>query len=81
MTSQDTWSQRLLQTRFGGDADNAARELGRLRDIRDRIFTDDERSRFEEHLRPTVEAGGRTSRSAVAYLTATKERGMDTLDG
>lgn len=46
-----------------------------------RIFTDDERSRFEEHLRPTVEAGGRTSHSAVAYLTATKESGMDTLDG
>ncbi len=38
----------------------------------ERIFTPEERMRFETHVRPIIEAGGRTERGAVAYLTAQK---------
>jgi ubiquinone/menaquinone biosynthesis C-methylase UbiE len=36
------------------------------------LFDDGERTRIEQHWRPIVEAGGRISRNAVAYLTARK---------
>jgi ubiquinone/menaquinone biosynthesis C-methylase UbiE len=38
------------------------------------ILSADERARFEAHVKPRVEAGGSTMRSAVAYLTATRVR-------
>jgi hypothetical protein len=39
----------------------------------DEIFTPDERGRFEDHVRPIVESGGRITHNAVVYLQATKE--------
>jgi ubiquinone/menaquinone biosynthesis C-methylase UbiE len=38
----------------------------------ERALTEEEARRFEAHLRPLVERGEGTSRSAVAYLSATK---------
>jgi SAM-dependent methyltransferase len=39
----------------------------------DEVFTPDERVRFEAHVRPIVERGGRITHNAVVYLQATKE--------
>jgi ubiquinone/menaquinone biosynthesis C-methylase UbiE len=52
-----------------------------LAEAMDRIFNAEERARFEAHVRPHVEAGGRTTRMAVAYLTARKGAVAESNDG
>lgn len=47
-----------------------------LGEAMDAIFSPDERARFEAHIRPIVEAGGRVDHNAVAYLQATKDRNV-----
>jgi arsenite methyltransferase len=41
-------------------------------EVVERVLTPEEARRFEEHLRPLVERGEGVTRSAVAYLSATK---------
>lgn len=45
-----------------------------------RIFTEDERARYEATMRPRFEAGGFPQRSAVAHLIAVKDGGEETPD-
>jgi ubiquinone/menaquinone biosynthesis C-methylase UbiE len=45
-----------------------------------RIFTDDERARYEAAMRPRFEAGGFPQRSAVAHLIAVKDGGDEAPD-
>lgn len=46
--------------------------ISSIAEVLHQIFTQEERERFEKHVRPRVEAGGTVSRNAVAYLTARK---------
>ncbi len=55
--------------------DNAGNpNIPSLREAMAELFDDDERARFERHVRPVVEAGGAPFRIASCILTATKER-------
>ena len=45
-----------------------------------RIFSEDERARYEAAMRPRFEAGGFPQRSAVAHLIAVKDGGEETPD-
>jgi len=45
-----------------------------------RIFTQEERARYESVMRPRLEAGGYPQRSAVAHLVAVKDGGEETPD-
>jgi arsenite methyltransferase len=44
-----------------------------LEEAMDRVFSPEDRARFEQHVRPQVELGEGTKRSAFAYLSARKD--------
>jgi arsenite methyltransferase len=65
-----------------GDLDPGEPEHPSPREAMTQVFTPEEATRYEAHVRPRVEAGHGVVREAVAYLAATKpERLAPTLPG